>query len=68
MPANYTMANINTLTVTELYSNEELLQSLMNTIEILTQISREKIVSNGFESLISIIKHHLKDLDGFKYT
>ena len=66
MATDYNVANLNGLSISELFEEEELLRYLMHTIGINAQRSRNKIISDGFQSISEILKHHANDVKGFK--
>lgn len=64
--ADYTVANFSTLSVTELYDNEELLRWMMNvSIGVTDRDSRDRIVADGYTSLRAIVNQHTNDVESF---
>ena len=66
MATDFNAANLTGLTITQLYENEELLRYLMNEIGITTEVCRNRIVNDGFNSLRAVVGHHSNDIEGVK--
>ena len=66
MATDYDITNLAPLSITELYGNEELLRYVMDRIGISIEQCRNKIVSDGFDSIRSIVHHHSNDVEGFR--
>ena len=64
--ADYNVANFNTLSITDLYENEELFCYIMDEIGISARKERDKIVGDGFNSIRTIVRHHSNDIDAFR--
>ena len=64
--ADFDPNNLIGLTNLELYTSEESLRYAMNRIGITDVRSRDKIISDGYESIQSIVNMHSNDCDGFK--
>ena len=63
---DYTVANFNTLSITELYADEGLFRYIMDEIGINARKERDKIVGDGFNSIRTIVRHHSNDLGAFR--
>ena len=64
--ADFDPMNLAGLSFLDLYRTEEPLRFIMNRIGITQRQSRDRIVSDGYDSLQSIVNMHMHDCDGFK--
>ena len=64
--ADFDTNNLTGLTNLELYMGEESLRYAMDRIGITNVRSRDKIISDGYNNIQSIVDMHTNDCDGFK--
>ena len=64
--ADFDTNNLTGLTNLELYTSEESLRYAMDRIGITNVRSRDKIISDGYNNIQSIVDMHTNDCDGFK--
>ena len=65
--ADYDINNFNTLSITDLYEDEELFRYVLDNAVGISQVQcRTKLVDDGFTSIRSIIRQHPNDVEGFK--